>query len=79
MANISRPNPDPGLAIEQHRSAAAIARTTEDADGMDSALARAEMDERNLTEALGKLSGLAQDAIIGRLQEVSDRKAALAQ
>jgi hypothetical protein len=68
---------DPGLAVEQHRNQAAVERTVEDTDEIDRALARTAQQEQNLLDLAQDAGDLQRASILGRLQEILERKEAL--
>ena len=68
---------DPGLAVAEYKRQRQVEHTVEDTSVIDRAIRQTEAEEANLTEALSKVSGPAQNALIGKLQAASDRRSAL--
>jgi site-specific DNA recombinase len=68
---------DRGLIISEFKRQAQSERAASDVEQIKAQLARVEEQERNLVESLAKLSGPAQAAVVGRLQEVAEYRAGL--
>jgi site-specific DNA recombinase len=68
---------DRGLIISEFKRQAQSERATNDVEQIKAQLIGDEEKERNLVESLAKLSGPAQAAVVGRLQEIAEHRAGL--